>query len=122
MSDTADGPDATPPTMPIGPPPVGLVISSLLDWQVFSRTYPGMDRYWQPADGRELPQDSVLAHVLASHGQPTLRLPDLRGAVLRGATASDSQAPAPLRLATASDGDGDAGIGTQAVHFYVRIN
>lgn len=120
MSATADASDAAPPTMPIGPPPVGLVISSLLDWPVFSRTYPGMDRYWQPADGRELPQDSVLARVLASHGQPTLRLPDLRGAVLRGATASDSLAPAPLRLATSSVGD--PGVGTQAVHFYVRIN
>jgi hypothetical protein len=29
-------------------------------------------------------------------------------------------ATAPLRLATASGGD--AGIGTQVVHFYVRIN
>jgi hypothetical protein len=106
--------------MPIGPPPVGLVISSLLDWPTFSRTYPGMDQYWVPADGRELPQESVLARVLTRHGRPTRFVPDLRGAVLRGATATPGPEDQPVRLAVSTAGDG--GVRTQTVYFYVRIN
>jgi len=120
MRDPTNVNDDVPPTMPIGPPPVGLVISSLLDWQVFSRTYPGMDRFWQPADGRELPQDSVLARVLASHGRPARFLPDLRGAVLRGTPASVVPDDPPARLATSADAE--AGVRMEQVYFYVRCN
>jgi hypothetical protein len=113
-----DSVPAEPLVFPVGPPPVGLVISSLLAWPEFSHTYPGLDSFWLPADGRPMPEGCRLARVLAAHGRPATHLPDLRGAVLRGAVRFEVPAEdAIVTLAPASPGDG---IPTVQVYFYVR--
>lgn len=109
-----------PPVFPVGPPPVGLVISSLLTWPEFSRTYPGLDQFWLPADGRPMPEGCRLARVLAAHGRPASHLPDLRGAVLRGASRFD--VPVDDAIALAAPAVGDDGIPAVQVYFYVRYN
>jgi hypothetical protein len=111
---------AAAPVFPVGPPPVGLIISSLLTWSEFSRTYPGLDQFWLPADGRPMPEGCRLARVLAAHGRPAAHLPDLRGAVLRGASRFD--VPVDDTIALAAQAAGDAGVPTVQVYFYVRYN
>jgi hypothetical protein len=108
------------PVFPVGPPPVGLIISSLLTWPEFSRTYPGLDQFWLPADGRPMPEGCRLARVLAAHGRPASHLPDLRGAVLRG--ASDFERPVADAIVLAAQAAGDTGVPTVQVYFYVRYN
>ncbi len=119
MTSTASNAEA-PPVFPVGPPPVGLIISSLLTWPEFSRTYPGLDQFWLPADGRPMPEGCRLARVLAAHGRPATHLPDLRGAVLRGASRFD--VPVDDTTVLAAEAASDAGIPTVQVYFYVRYN
>jgi len=109
-----------PPVFPVGPPPVGLVISSLLTWPEFSRTYPGLDQFWLPADGRPMPEGCRLARVLAAHRRPASHLPDLRGALLRGARRFD--VPVDDAIAIAAKGESETSIPTVQVYFYVRYN
>lgn len=111
---------ADPPVFPVGPPPVGLVISSLLTWPEFSRTYPGLEQFWLPADGRPMPADCRLARVLAANGRPASHLPDLRGAVLRGASRFD--VPVDETIALAAQAAGADAVPTVQVYFYVRYN
>ena len=115
-----DSTAGTPPAFPVGPPPVGLVISSLLSWTEFSRTYPGLDHYWLPADGREMPEGCRLARVLAAHGRPASHLPDLRGAILRGAQSVDVLDQESIAIA--KHAHSGIGVPTIQVYFYVRYN
>jgi hypothetical protein len=117
-----DPPSKQLPVLPVGPPPVGLVISSLLSWDEFSRVYPGIDRFWLPADGRPMPEGCTLARILAARGDAApFSLPDLRGATLRGATQFATRViDGTLRdLVTAAAG---TGVPTQPVYFYVRYD
>jgi len=112
------------PKLPFGPPPVGLVIASLLAWDEFLRVYPGMDRFWLPADGRPLPDGCRLARILRARGgtEASLRAPDLRNTVPRGATSFEKRVPDEpvVRLALAS-GSGPS-VPTTALYYYVRYD
>ena len=109
--------DAPPNSAAVGPPPVGLVIASVLTWHQLQKHFPGIENYWWPADGRTAPEDTVLGRILAEDGKEP-RLPDLQGKVLTG--MFNMIGPEEVQSGRSLSGDG-SDQPTHGIYYYVRV-
>ena len=110
--------DVPPNSAAVGPPPVGLVIASVLTWDQLQKHFPGIENYWWPADGRAAPEDTVLGRILAEDDTaPTL--PDLQGKILAGMTNMTGPEKVQARPGL-SVGVSDQP--THSIYYYVRVS